>query len=512
MSEFTRSGVTVGADGESAGVSDLGGNLIVVSNRQPYRHRYTGTENGTVIDRPTGGLTAGLDPVVQHMEGTWIAWGDGEADFAVTEEDGTVEVPPDDPSYTLKRVRLTDTEVDNYYRGYANQVLWPLCHSMTDKVQVTGKYWETYRRVNEKFAGAAAEYADDETTIWFQDYHLGLAPWMTRSRTASDVFLMQFWHIPWPSPDVYRVCPHGRELLSGLLGNDYLGFHVSRYCENFLACADEFLKDTTVDRGSNRIFYNGTTTTVAPTPLGVDTEDIPDNARSADGTFWSEFRHDHGIAEETAIALGVDRLDYTKGIPRRLTALEHLWETRPEWRGDLTYVQKGAESRTGIPAYRQLQKDVEAAVERINDRFSTDSWQPVVYTTEKYPRQDLASLYYHADLALVTPLRDGMNLVCQEYVAAQVDNEGVLILSELAGASEELGDQSLTVNPYDPEGVAAAIDAGLTKGRDERQARMRRLRQQVYDRDIGNWFDEVFRVAGAIRTEKRSVNSGPSEG
>jgi trehalose 6-phosphate synthase len=474
---------------------------IVVSNRQPYSHKY---EDGEVtVDRPAGGLTAALDPVLQTVNGTWVAWGSGDADRDVS-ENGVVSVPPDDPSYDLHRVWLDDEALDGYYGGISNQTLWPLCHSDTARVHFSTEDWDHYRNVNAKFAEAATAAADDTSpVVWFQDYHLSLAPRIVRERLLPDAFCMHFWHLPWPSWDVFLVCPRAVAVIDGLLANDLLGFHTPEYCQHFLDCAERAL-DATVDRNTGTVHYRGGVTTVRPYRLGIDAAAQAERARSTEAAeFGSEFRAEHGIDENTRLVLGVDRIDYTKGIERRLDALELLWEQSPEWRGRLTFVQKGAESRSSIPAYSRLQDRVGDRVEAINDRFGTDDWQPIVYTTAMFSQERLAGLYRGADVALVTPLRDGMNLVAKEFVAAQVGEPGALVLSEFAGAAEELADGAELVNPYDVEAVADAVERGLRMPATERQQRMQVACDLVHGNDVYDWIARQFRTARSIQMGKR---------
>ncbi|SEO61949.1 trehalose 6-phosphate synthase [Halogranum amylolyticum] len=473
-----------------------GRNLLVVSNREPYQHRYRDDGKGIVVDEPVGGLTAGLDRVMQRTGGTWVAWGDGDADPEVVNTANCVGVPPDDPKYTLKRVWLGEQEMREYYYGFSNQVLWPLCHDLVGKAKFEGSFWKRYQAVNETFVDIVADRADDDTVVWFQDYHLALAPRLAREKLPKATFL-QFWHIPWPAWDTFRVCPQRQELLEGLLGNDLLGFHIERYCQHFLDCVENCLDGATVDRETGEVHYDGRTTRVAAFPMTVDADRI-ERLSGVDDDFWPAFKRKHGIGEETKVAVGVERLDYTKGIPERLEAFERFWEEHPEWQGKLTYVQKASESRVEIPAYQELIGTVEEKIAHLNDRFGTDDWTPVVYIDETLPDEELYGLYRHSDLAVVTPIRDGMNLVAKEYVAAQTDGDGVLLLSDLAGADESLGDHALTVEPYDTAAFADQIEAALTMSPDERTRRMRLLREQVCGDDLDSWIRSLFGAVNAL--------------
>ena len=466
--------------------------LVVVSNREPYQHGYD-ADGGVVVDEPVGGLTAGLDPVVQRTGGDWVAWGDGEADAVVTDEDDCVAVPPDDERYTLRRVWLTDDEVTDYYYGYSNRVLWPLCHDLVGRVEVEPRYWETYESVNESFGEAAAERATEDSTVWIQDYHFCLAPKTIRESLPEGANTVQFWHIPWPSWETFRVVPHAGELVEGLLANDLLGFHVERYRDNFLDCAAA-LDGTRVDREAGVVHVDGRTVRVGAFPMGVDAERIASTAANFDQHAWAHLAGTYGIDPNVAVAVGVDRLDYTKGIPERIGALERFWADHPEWRGELTFVQKSSHSRSRIPAYERIAEEVTAAVDRVNDRFGTATWQPIVHVDDHLDQRELYGLYRHSDLALVSPLKDGMNLVAKEYAAAQVDDDGVLLLSEFAGAHEEL-DEAVQINPHSRDGFATAIHRALSMSTVERRRRMRSLRERVRDNDLDAWVTDVLDAA-----------------
>ncbi|WP_049896778.1 alpha,alpha-trehalose-phosphate synthase (UDP-forming) [Natrialba chahannaoensis] len=508
--------------------------LIVVSNRQPYRHTYdegagTDEENGTEttgtsdsgsgsdsdsgsqsrpqngadvgpnsntnpisVDEPTGGLTAGIDPVLQEANGTWIAWGDGDADFDVTNQRDCVRVPPDDEAYTLRRIDLSEEAVDAYYRGFSNRVLWPLCHGFAELVEERSDDLEWYRTVNERFAAAVADHASDDAVVWLQDYHFALAPRMIRQTIPDSASIAQFWHIPWPSPATFDYCPAHEEILEGLLGNDLLGFHVERYANAFLDCVRRFLPDATVDHEQGTIQYNGQTTRVVATPMGVDAASYDQQARETDAEQLLSLFDRYDIPRNSAIGLGVDRLDYTKGIPERLTALEGFFAENPRWHGDFTFIQKATPSRTEIPAYARHGDIVRSEVDRINRRFGTDDWQPIVYTEDYVEHEDLCALYRHADVMIVSPLIDGMNLVAQEYVAASVETDGTLLLSDRAGAHERLSSHALTIDPTDVSGFATAIGDALSMTPQDRTRRMDALRSSVFGGDIDDWMATQF--------------------
>lgn len=482
------------------------GPLIVVSNRQPYRHEYVededehenedgdGHENESsiTVDRPTGGLTAGLDPVVCQEGGTWIAWGDGEADNEVTDENGCVAVPPESEAYTLKRLWLSEAEVDAYYYGFSNRVLWPLCHEFPELIEDRPGDRAGYRAVNRTFAEAIIERATPDSIVWLQDYHLGLTPSMVRKSVPDSVTIAQFWHIPWPRPGVFEVCPDGEKLLEGLLGNDILGFHVPRYCETFIESVSQFLPEATVDRSNQVITYAGSETQLIATPMGIDAETHDHRARSLDGSEWQTLRERYDIPAGNRIGVGVDRLDYSKGIPERLAAIERLLECRPEWRGSFTFVQKATPSRTEIPAYDRLGRLVRNEVSRINTRFETRRWRPIVYTEEFLSREHLCALYGRADVMIVSPLLDGMNLVAQEFLAASTDGDGALLLSRGTGAHDSLCEEVFTIDPQDIDSFARRIDDALRTPSAERRSRLQRLRGHVFENDLDAWMAAQF--------------------
>ncbi|KZN24683.1 trehalose-6-phosphate synthase [Haladaptatus sp. R4] len=478
--------------------------LVVASNRQPYSHE---REDGDiVVNRPAGGLTSALDPMMQSAGGTWVAWGSGDADFDVADADGRVSVPPESPAYEIRRVPLSDEQVEGYYYGYSNQVLWPICHIDPEKMNAEEGFWNHYQQANRAFADAIIDETDTDSVIWFQDYHLGLAPRHVREERP-DTFCMQFWHITWPSWDVFQTCPQYEQLLDGLLANDLLGFHTERYCQNFLDCA-AMLPDIRVDRATRSVVYDGRRTFVRPFPLGIDAVEREELAESTEATaFWNEFREEYAVGD--TLAIGVERLDYTKGIPERLSALERFWERHPEWRGEFTYVQKASESRSQIGAYRELQGHVESEIERIDDRFGTDDWSPIVYLNEHLPKEGLAALYREADLGIVTPRRDGMNLVAKEFIASQVGEPGVLLLSELAGANGELGDEAVSVHPHDTKGFADAIEEALSLPQADRERRMYGLKKQVRSNDVYAWMNAQFRTIEAIRRGREIAAESP---
>ncbi|HEY6104005.1 MAG TPA: bifunctional alpha,alpha-trehalose-phosphate synthase (UDP-forming)/trehalose-phosphatase [bacterium] len=465
--------------------------LVIVSNREPYVHERR--DEAIDIERPAGGLVAALDPVMQACGGTWIAWGSGTADFDVADPDGRVRVPPDRPSYLLRRVRLSPAEVEGYYYGYANQALWPLCHMALEHARFRRRAWQQYEAVNGRFAEAVLSETADDAIVWVHDYHLARLPRFLRAARA-DLFTMHFWHIPWPAWDIFRACPQRGELLDGLLANDLMVFQHPRHVEHFFEAAEREL-GAVVNREEGLVDHDGRLTRVEAFPISVDVRAIDELARSAGAKRWMpRLRRRLGLREGQVLALGVDRLDYTKGIPERLRALERLFHEFPRWRGRLVFAQKSAPSRTQIRAYRELQRRVEGEIERLNKAFGTPDWTPIVHLPRPLPPAGMAALYRLADACVVSSLQDGMNLVAKEYVAAQVDGRGVLLLSELTGAHSELS-WALPINPYDAFGTAAALAEAVTMPPHERQERMGHLRAYLAEHDIYHWMEQHLRSA-----------------
>jgi trehalose 6-phosphate synthase/phosphatase len=464
--------------------------LVVVSNREPYEHRHSG--RGIMVHRPASGLAAALDPVLQAVGGTWVAWGSGDADFEVTDHAGHLLVPPQVSAYTLRRVELPDAEVRGYYFGYANQALWPLCHMAPQHVRFEPSQWEAYVAANHRFADATLSEVSAGAIVWVHDYHLALCPRYLR-HGRPDLFVMSFWHIPWPEWKVWQICPQRGALLDGLLANDLVGLQHSSDVQHFLECAEREL-GAKVDREESIVEYGGHSTHVQAFPISVDAAALERTARSPACERWIARLHDQFGLDGRLVAVGVDRLDYTKGIPERLRALEILWHSAPKYRERLVFIQKTAPSRTEITTYRDLQQRVEAEIARINATYGTPHWRPIIHLPQAMPQEGLAALYRMADACIVSSLADGMNLVAKEFVACQVDQQGVLVLSELAGAADELP-WAISINPRDARRFATQLQRALELEPEDRRARMKHLRAYVADHDIFRWMTEHLRYA-----------------
>jgi trehalose 6-phosphate synthase len=479
----------------------VGGRLIVASNREPFVHEHYAGE--VVCKQPAGGLTAALSPLLNCCGGVWVAQGTGAADRDVVDSRSRIAVPPERPTYTLRRVWLSEKLRRDYYCGLANRALWPLCHNVYQKPHFSAAEWESYREANEIFAAAIAEEAAGRPAIVFiQDYHLALVPRLLRKRNPRLV-TAHFWHIPWPDPDTFSVFPWSAELLDGMLGNNLVGFQLSQHSANFLRCverAGEYLTDG--ERG--RIFGEANTTAVRDFPIGIDFDHHTKIAAGPE-TQAAIREWKLRLGSKVRVGIGIDRIDYTKGIPERFRALDLFFERHPEWRGNLVFVQVGVPSRDEIPEYRQLADEIKARIAALNGRWGTADWNPVQFVNENLPPSQMIALHRLADFCLVTPLHDGMNLVAKEFVASREDLDGVLVLSRFAGAAVELS-SGVLVNPFSEEDIANGIHTALTLPRAQRMIRMCRMRSAVRDNDIHRWAADVFsaavQAAGAAESQR----------
>jgi trehalose-6-phosphate synthase len=459
--------------------------LFVVSNREPYSHLRVGKSVECVV--PASGLVTALEPVLRACDGTWIAHGSGDADRETVDNRDCLAVPPEEPKYTLRRVWLTKEEEEGYYYGFANEGLWPLCHIAHTRPTFRTADWEHYRSANAKFAEAVVEEmrGTEEPVVLVQDYHFALLPRLIKKK-RSDARVAIFWHIPWPNSESFAICPWQRELLDGLLGADVIGFHIQSHCTNFLQTVDRTL-ECRIDWEHFAINRGGHRSLVKPFPISVDFPENPEPQPEAHSAYLERaaLLRELGV-DALFVGVGVDRVDYTKGILERFLAIERMLEKRPTYQGKFVFVQIGAPSRTHIKRYHDLLADVEAEAERINWRFQSSSWKPIVFLKRHFNHREILRYYRAADLCLVTALHDGMNLVAKEFIAARQDEQGVLILSRFTGAARELLD-SVLVNPYDIESTAEAICYGLEMAPEERAARMRRLRRVVKEQNIYRW-------------------------
>jgi trehalose 6-phosphate synthase len=477
-----------------------GTKLVVVANREPYIHTYDG--GAIKCMRPASGLTTALDPVMQACGGVWIAHGSGTADRAVVDVNDRVQVPDRNPSYTLRRVWLNKVEEQGYYYGFANDALWPLCHVAYTRPRFDSGDWRQYRNVNQKFADAVLEEIGSEPAIVFvQDYHFALLPRMLKS-ARDDLVVAQFWHIPWPNREVFRVCPWHDEILDGLLGNDLLGFHIQYHCNNFLDTIDRAL-EAKVDMERFSVTRGGHVTRVRPFPISIDPDAmaamLPRNIDEVE----RQVREELGLTNEK-ILVGVDRVDYTKGIPERFAAVDRLIANYPGLKGTFVFVQIGAPSRTHLPVYRRLNEDLKDAADEINWRHGQGSWKPIIFLNKHHTPGQIFTLYKIASGCVVSSLHDGMNLVAKEFVASRDDLRGVLVLSQFTGAARELHD-ALLINPYAVDDFADAMHAALTMPPGEQQRRMERMRRHVEDNNIYRWAGMLLSEASKMAVLQHPV-------
>lgn len=468
---------------------------MVVSNREPIQVR---REESTLrLEKTMGGLVSALDPVLQSSGGLWICW-DGSSDPNQSLDDlcRLAELNNIDLPYRIRSVKLTAEEVERYYFGFSNRQIWPLFHYFPSRYAFDEQDWEHYNVVNQKFARAVVENSGESDLVWIQDYHLTRVPHYVRAMRP-EANLGFFCHIPFPHYEVFRMLPTRRELLEGMLGSDLIGFHVPSYVRYFMDCAEKLLPDKVRITGENTLLYESRKIHVQAFPISIDFDTIDHLARSPQTADIVAQLHQqfHGVEY---IGLGVDRLDYTKGILERLECIALFFKRYPQYRKRLVFVQIAVPSRVEVLEYQKMKQDIDEAVGRINGQLSEDGWVPIHYLYRGFPLEELVAYYQVANFALVNPLRDGMNLVAKEYCAAQTQAQGALILSEMTGAAYQLK-ESFLVNPYDQPGVVEAIYAALNTPAPERAQRMTRLRENIQHQNIDHWLQEfVYGLTHAL--------------
>jgi trehalose-6-phosphate synthase len=450
---------------------------------------------------PASGLVTALEPVLRACDGDWIAHGNGDADREMVDSHDRLRVPPDEPQYTLRRVWLTKEEEEGYYYGFANEGLWPLCHIAHTRPIFRSADWERYQEVNEKFADAVLEEMEGvkNPLLLVQDYHFALLPALVKKRRP-DVRVAIFWHIPWPNPEAFGICPWQRQLLQGLLGADLIGFHIQSHCTNFMQTVDRAL-ECRINWERGAIKREEHRTLIKPFPISVEFNEGPADPPSPEDRCAERtaLLREMGI-EAQLLAVGVERVDYTKGIPERFLAVERLLEKYPAYQGKFTLVQIGAPSRTHIKRYHDLLAKVESEAERINWRFQSGKWKPIVFLKRQHSHAEIRRFFLTANLCLVTALHDGMNLVAKEFVAERYDQQGVLILSRFTGAARELRD-ALLINPYDIERTCDAIRLALIMEPSEQALRMQAMRKVVRERNIYRWAGNLVADLCEVRVE-----------
>jgi trehalose-6-phosphate synthase len=476
-----------------------GRTLVAVSNREPYMHMKKGNQVEWIM--PASGLVTAIEPVLKACGGLWVAQGSGDADRLTVDANDRLRVPPDEPQYVLRRVWVDGAQEKGFYNGFSNEGLWPLCHIAHTRPVFRSEDWEHYLAVNRKFADAVLEEIGNmaEPFVLIQDYHFALLPRMIK-KERPDARVAIFWHIPWPNPESFGICPWQKELLEGMLGADLVGFHTQFHCNNFIETVDRFL-ESRIDYENFTVNREGQTTWIKPFPISIDAGDpnaaVPTLSAEDSDSQKAAFLKKQGIDAEF-LGVGVDRLDYTKGILERFRSIERFLEKNPKYVGRFTFVELGAPSRVGIQQYADFIAEVEREVERINARFKKGNWKAIVMLKKHHTHAEIRPFYRFADLCMVTSLHDGMNLVAKEFIASRDDDKGVLILSQFTGAARELED-ALIVNPYDLSGTADAIRQALEMTLPERNERMRDMRRIVRERNIYRWAADLVAELAHVR-------------
>ncbi|MEI6049841.1 MAG: trehalose-6-phosphate synthase [Bacteroidota bacterium] len=463
--------------------------MIVVSNREPYMHIRDGKEIKCIV--PASGMITAMEPILKACSGLWIASGTGDADKETVDKNDKVQVPPEEPKYTLKRLWLTKEEEDHFYYGFSNEGLWPLCHIAHTRPTFRNDDWNYYKKVNEDFARAVLKETldEEEPYILIQDFHFALLPELIK-KDKPKAKVAIFWHIPWPNPESFGICPWQREILRGMLSADLIGFHTQYHCNHFLETVNSALEARVLWENFS-VKMGGQTTLVKPFPISIAFT-LKDYDNNSPKIKISQLLIEHGITARF-IGIGVDRIDYTKGIIEKFLAIERFMEKNPSYLGKFTFVQIGAPSRTLLKSYSDMVKAVENEANRINLKFKSKNWKLILLLKRHHSHEEITPFYSSADFCMVTSLHDGMNLVAKEFVASRNQNDGTLILSRFAGASREL-QGAIVVNPYDIEKSADAIKQALEMTIDEQNQRMKQMRLIIVRHNIYSW------AAGLLRT------------
>ena len=465
--------------------------IIVIANREPYIHENMAGQ--TTVLRPASGLVSALEPFLREHGGIWIAHGSGSADAnnsnRLSEVCGELHVPPERPKYKLRRVWLTKEEEQGYYYGFANEGLWPLCHLAHVQPRFRLNDWEHYKTVNRRFASCVPQNSTD--LILVQDYHFALLPRILREQHSNPIAL--FWHIPWPHPEAFTICPWGKDLLFGMLGADVIGFHTQHHCENFLQSC-KLLVEARINWDNSSVTFGGQETLVRVFPIGIDTTPIVVLNDEEKVSLRKRYK-----LTAPQIAIGVDRIDYTKGLPERLDAIERFFEKNPDHIGQTSYVEMASPSRSSIPAYQNLLTEIQTKIRRINTRFTSPAgnrskdpeYLPIVFHSGHFEWDEVQRFYQLGDVCMVTSLHDGMNLVAKEYVWCQRPDKGCLILSQFTGAAQELS-ESLLINPYATEHLADTLARAFKMPEDERAQRMVSMKEKIHRSNAHHWAKKMI--------------------
>lgn len=476
-----------------------GDEVLIVSNREPYIHVKKGDKIETQF--PASGLVTALEPIMRACSGTWIAHGSGNADREVVDRFDRVQVPPGNPSYQIRRVWLTKEEEQGYYFGFSNEGIWALCHIAHVRPTFRTSDWEQYVAVNRKFAEAVVKESKSENpVVLVQDYHFALLPKMIREKLPKAT-VITFWHIPFPNPEIFGICPWREELIEGLLGSSILGFHTRFHCNNFFDAVDRFL-ESRIDRETSTVSYKNQLTVVDQYPISIEYPSPWINSTKSVSECQKHIREINNFPSDIQLGIGVDRLDYTKGILERFMAVERLLELEPKWIGKFTFIQIAAPSRSTIPQYKNFETEVRALADSINSRFGREGYLPILLKVEHHEPAQVYEYYRGCNVCFVSSLHDGMNLVSKEFVASRSDESGVLILSQFTGASRELL-EALIVNPYDIDQCAGALQVALQMPLDEQKNRIRSMRGYVQEFNVFRWAGRMLLDASRLRQRVR---------
>ncbi len=476
-----------------------GDEILIVSNREPYIHVHRGESIETQF--PASGLVTALEPIMRACSGTWIAHGSGNADREVVDKFDHVQVPPSDPSYQVRRVWLTPEEEQGYYYGFSNEGMWPLCHIAHVRPIFRSEDWAHYVSVNEKFAQAVIEEASsDNPVILVQDYHFALLPKMIRERLPNAT-VITFWHIPFPNSEVFGICPWREKILEGMLGSSILGFHTLSHCHNFLDAVDRFL-ESRIDREFSTVSYRNQLTAINHYPISIEYPNRWQSSLKPVGECRANIRSRHGLSANHHIGIGVDRLDYTKGILEKFRAVERFLELESQWIGKFTFIQIAAPSRSSIEQYKQFEVEARALAAKINHRFGREGYSPILLQIEHHEPESVYEHYRAADFCFVNSLHDGMNLVAKEFVAIRDDEGGSLILSQFTGAARELH-EALIVNPYDIDQCAGALKIALEMSERQQKHRISSMRGYIQEFNVYRWAGRMLLDAARIRRRSR---------
>ncbi len=462
--------------------------FFVVSNREPYIHSYDEKTGEVISTRPASGVVTAIDPILKACGGTWIAHGSGSADRKVVNSNDQIGVPPENPRYILKRVWLTKEEEQGYYYGFSNEGLWPLCHITHTRPEFNEEDWKYYVEVNRKFADAVvADMPAGQTFVFVQDYHFALLPKMIKEKRP-DAVVALFWHIPWPNPEIFSICPYQKELLEGMLGSDVIGFHVQFHCNNFLDTVNRTL-ESRVDFERFSVTRSGCETLVKPFPISVALPSA-DTAAQEDASQLRKLEKEIDLSGK-ALILGVERIDYTKGLVERIRSIGYFLEKNPEYKKKFVYVQIAAPSRTHIKRYMDLDHEIDRMVDMVNWKYSDHDWKPIVYLKRHFSPEEILPFYKAADICIVSSLHDGMNLVAKEFIVAKDGDPGALILSKFAGASKELT-QAIQMNPYSIEEFAGSLKTAIDMPEEEKASRMSELLAVIEVNNVFKWAADII--------------------